>query len=134
MNKYQELVENVEKTIKIFNVLKTRISQDFVTKLSQSWGCEKDCITVELKRPKYLDKNKILTWEFSLVINVITPDATLPFPLSGFLLMTIKDSEMVSSMSIKYHDKTYNLNESIEGLSDIIFQEIQKTIEQGSWF
>lgn len=134
MNKYQELVENVEKTIKIFNVLKTRISQDFVTKLSQAWGCEKDCITVELKSPKYFDRNKMLTWDFTLGINIITPDTTLPFSLSGFSLIAIKDSEMVSSMIIKYHDKMYNLNESIEGLSDIIFQEIQKTIEQGSWF
>lgn len=134
MSKYQELVESAEKTTKLFNNLKARISGDFVSKLSQDMDCEKDRIGVEFGKPKYSERNKILTWDFTLFISIVTNEGNIRFPLHNFSLAFIKDTENVSSVTVRYKDKMCNLNESLDGLSDLVFQEIQKNIEQGSWF
>ncbi|MGC1404420.1 MAG: hypothetical protein WA974_15995 [Thermodesulfobacteriota bacterium] len=47
--------------------------------------------------------------------------------------MADKDSEM-DPIIIKYRDKSWALDQSLEELSEVIFQETQKKIEEGSWF
>jgi len=134
MGKYQELVEDVEKARQILNVLKTKISRDFVTQLADVWGCEKKSITVEFEPPKYTKGNNLISWKFDLAITINTPQITITFHLNGFSLMTEKDSKMESSITILYKDKPYILNEPIEDFSDTIFKEIQRKIEDCSWF
>ena len=133
MNKYQELVETALKSNQIFNVLKTKIIQEVTTKLSAAWGCEKDCISFEFGRAKYYDKNKIISWDFALSIMVNMPHNPLTISLPGFSINADKDSEM-DPILIKYRDKSWALDQSLEDLSEVIFQETQKKIEGGSWF
>lgn len=134
MNKYGELSATAFKTIRLFDALKTKIIQDFAVKLCNAWGCEQECISFEFNTPRYFDKSKIIRWGFTLSIRITIP-AYQPatFSLPGFSVYAIKDSEIVPDITIKYHDKTYKLDEPIDDFSDIIFQEIQKSIEQGSW-
>ena len=134
MGKYQELVEGVKKASQTLNVLKTKISQDFVAQLANAWGCEKDCITVEFEKPEYAERNKLITWGFNLEIKIIAPTITITLLLNDFSLGAIKDSKMDSPITIKYKDKFHNSNEPIEDFSDAIFEEIRKRIEGCSWF
>ena len=138
MTKYQELVENAEKTTKLLNNLKLMISVDFVLKLCQALDCETDNIEVEFGRPKYLDRNKMLNWDFTLVINVLSGEKKLRFPLD-LSLSFIKDTEDTSSLSITYYsDKMSNppkgliwsFGKPIDDLADLVFTEIKKKIDR----
>jgi hypothetical protein len=138
MSKYKKLVETADRELNLLNNLKARISRDFVQKLSLALDCEKDKIEVEFGRLKYSESNKFLTWDFVLSISLATSEGNINAPLD-FSFFFIKDTEDVSCLSITYYiDKKanlpkvtmYKLDDPIEGLADIIFQEIEKKIKQ----
>jgi len=138
MSKYRELVDDIEKAANLLNNLKARITKDFVLKLSLALDCEKDKIEIEFGRLKYSDSNKIFTWDFTLAISIMTSGGSVRAPLD-FSFSFIKDTEDVSNISITYYkDKTanppkgeiYNLSNPIDGLADLMFQDIKKKIKQ----
>lgn len=134
MSKYGELSVTALDTIRLFDALQTMIIQTFTEKLSNAWGCTKECISFEFDNPCYTNRNKIMSWDFTVCIEIIIPTyQKVTFSLPGFSAYTIKDSGAISPITIKYHDKMYKTDELGGDLSDSIFQEIQKKIEQGSW-
>lgn len=131
MKNYQDIVEFIEETNNVYEVLKTRVGREFIKMLAFKWNCGTDVFSVEFEKPKYFSGNQVITWNFTLVVNIMMHNRPITFKLPGFSLITIKDADGSSPMVIKYHDS--KSGDSIDDLSNAILNNLQKTIEHGSW-
>ncbi|HPJ97356.1 MAG TPA: hypothetical protein PK022_08590 [Syntrophales bacterium] len=124
MSKYDELVTLAEKTEKEFHAIKERVTGDFVSRLSQAMGCDRDKMEVEFGDPQYLDRNNMMTWGFTVTIAVGSYRFSLPFSMAS-----IRDKGADSPVILNYQGHRISAGGTLDKLSAIISQDIQTAIE-----
>jgi hypothetical protein len=130
MTKYQELIEDLGSTNQLYDAIKSRVKREFVGELSNRMGFISDQMRIEFDRPDLYD-NDAISWDFSLILQLISPSITISIPFTGFTLITQKANALERPLTIQY--KEAGEEATTEDIADSIFKVAKQEIAKTTW-